>query len=120
MTQLSDHPVVTDDVPETPAPRVDVAWLGDYLLGEWREARVHSRELLLNPDFHRVDGLSVEDHRKRVLWQLGRLVEEGSVHRAYPESVGGQNDHGGNIASFEELVLGDPSMQIKSGVQWGL
>src|SRR5690606_1061954 len=29
-------------------------------------------------------------------------------------------DHGGNIAAFEELVLADPSLQVKSGVQWGL
>src|SRR5690606_30478265 len=27
---------------------------------------------------------------------------------------------GGNIAAFEELILADPSLQIKAGVQWGL
>ena len=61
-----------------------------WTLGEWREARKHSRRLMLNPDFQRVNGLSMTDHRDRVLWQLGRLVEEGSVHRAYPKSDGGQ------------------------------
>jgi acyl-CoA oxidase len=30
------------------------------------------------------------------------------------------DDHGGNIAGFEELVTADPSLQIKAGVQWGL
>ena len=34
--------------------------------------------------------------------------------------VGGHDDHGGNIAGFEELVIADPSLQIKAGVQWGL
>jgi len=34
--------------------------------------------------------------------------------------VGGGNNPGGNIANFEQLVLADPSLQIKSGVQWGL
>jgi acyl-CoA oxidase len=123
MTQLTDRtavPADTDVFPVVNTDGIDAHWLGEYLLGTWSDARKHSRELLLNSDFHRIDGLSVDEHRKRVLWQLGRLVEEGSVHRAYPKSVGGQEDHGGNIASFEELVLGDPSMQIKSGVQWGL
>ena len=123
MTQLTDRPVVPADtgvIDIVDTSSIDSTWLGEYLLGSWAEARKHSRELLLNSDFHRIDGLSVDEHRARVLWQLGRLVDEASVHRAFPKSVGGQEDHGGNIASFEELVLGDPSMQIKSGVQWGL
>ena len=122
MTQLSDRTIPADTgvMPVVTTDGIDAHWLGEYLLGTWGEARKHSRELLRNSDFHRIDGQTVDEHRKRVLWQLGRLVEEGSVHRAYPKSVGGQEDHGGNIASFEELVLGDPSMQIKSGVQWGL
>ncbi len=42
------------------------------------------------------------------------------MQRAFPKHLGGNDDHGGNIAQFEELVLADPSLQIKSGVQWGL
>ncbi|MDI3279677.1 acyl-CoA dehydrogenase family protein, partial [Arthrobacter sp. AL08] len=42
------------------------------------------------------------------------------VHRAFPSALGGSDDHGGNIAAFEELVTADPSLQIKAGVQWGL
>ena len=34
--------------------------------------------------------------------------------------MGGSNDPGGNVAGFEELVIADPSLQIKGGVQWGL
>ena len=100
--------------------RIDTAWLGEYLLGTWGEARKHSRELLKDPAFHRIEGLGMDEHRKRVLAQLQLLVDNNVVHRAFPKSVGGGDDHGGNIASFEELVLGDPSLQIKSGVQWGL
>ena len=37
-----------------------------------------------------------------------------------PEEYGGLNDNGANLAGFQELVLADPSLQIKSGVQWGL
>jgi acyl-CoA oxidase len=99
---------------------IDVAALGEQLLGQWSYARKHARELMTRPEFHRDPELGKDAHRERVLGQLHKLVEAGSVHRAFPKSVGGDEDNGGNIASFEELVLGDPSMQIKSGVQWGL
>ncbi|AAT89869.1 acyl-CoA dehydrogenase [Leifsonia xyli subsp. xyli] len=103
-----------------PEPRVDVEALGRQLLGEWAEIRLASRELAKRPEVQKVEGLSVAEHRKRVSGQLKLLVENGQVHRAFPTSVGGADDHGGNIAAFEELVAADPSLQIKSGVQWGL
>jgi acyl-CoA oxidase len=62
----------------------------------------------------------MDEHRERVLGQLGLLVEEGAIQRAYPSDLGGRDNHGGNLAAFEELVFADPSLQIKSGVQWGL
>lgn len=99
---------------------IDVAALGEQLLGQWAYARKHARELMTRPEFQRDPELGIDAHRERVLGQLHKLVEAGSVHRAFPKSVGGDEDNGGNIASFEELVLGDPSMQIKAGVQWGL
>ena len=37
-----------------------------------------------------------------------------------PRSTGVSNNNGANIAGFADLVLADPSLQIKSGVQWGL
>jgi acyl-CoA oxidase len=99
---------------------VDAAALAEVLFARWADARKHSRELLKRDEFHQIPGLSVAEHRLRVSGQLTRLVEEGVVHRAFPIALGGEEDHGANIASFEELVIGDPSMQIKSGVQWGL
>ncbi len=99
---------------------VDVAWLGEYLLGRWAEDRKASRALASRPEFWYQGGRSFGEHRERVLGQLHRLVEEDAVHRAFPSRFGGRDDHGGNIAAFEELVLADPSLQIKSGVQWGL
>jgi acyl-CoA oxidase len=105
---------------QTPAPAVDVAALGEHLMGNWRDIRRTARALAARPDIKRVEGLSLDEHRKRVMGQLHLLVEEGAVHRAFPKSVGGEENAGGNIAGFEELVLADPSLQIKSGVQWGL
>lgn len=101
-------------------PRVDVEALGRQLLGDWAEARLASRELAKRPEMQKQEGLSVADHRTRVFGQLKLLVENGQVHRAFPKSLGGSEDNGGNIAAFEELVAADPSLQIKSGVQWGL
>lgn len=105
---------------QAPAPVVDVAALGEQLMGTWRDIRRTSRALAARPEIKRVEGQSLDEHRKRVMEQLHLLVEEGAVHRAFPKSVGGEENHGGNIAGFEELVLADPSLQIKSGVQWGL
>ncbi|WP_082716667.1 acyl-CoA dehydrogenase [Microterricola viridarii] len=102
------------------APRVDVAKLSRQMLGSWPEDRLASRELAGRPEMQRIEGQTMEEHRERVLGQLKLLVENGQVHRGFPKAQGGRDDHGGNIAGFEELVLADPSLQIKSGVQWGL
>ncbi len=106
--------------PQPGAPRIDVEQLAHQLLGTWPEIRLAARARAAEPDYQRIDGQSMEEHRERVLGQLKRLVESGAVHKAFPKELGGEDDHGGNIAAFEELVLADPSLQIKSGVQWGL
>jgi acyl-CoA oxidase len=100
--------------------RIDTESLGRYLLGSWAEARLAARRLTGLPEMQRVDGQSLDEHRATVFHQLELLVEHGGVHKAFPKSLGGEDDHGGNIAGFEELVTADPSLQIKSGVQWGL
>ncbi|PPH98930.1 acyl-CoA dehydrogenase [Rathayibacter sp. AY1D1] len=105
---------------EDGAPAVEVAALGETLLGAWREQRLASRALTARPELHRTDGLPMKEHRLRVSEQMRVLAAEGGVHRAFPVDLGGEADHGGNIAGFEELVTADPSLQIKSGVQWGL
>ncbi|MDO5492122.1 MAG: acyl-CoA dehydrogenase [Nesterenkonia sp.] len=123
----STAPLSTDPRPDLDAddvpPRIDapdVAVLEELLLGRWAEDRRASRKLAGQERFHKIEGMSRDDHRERVLGQLFDLVAEGAVHRAFPEEFGGRDNHGGNIAAFEELVTADPSLQIKSGVQWGL
>ncbi len=106
--------------PATPAPTVDVAALGELLLGKWAHIRHTARELAGRAEVHKIEGLTHTEHRKRVFGQLKYLVDNNAVHRAFPASLGGSDDHGGNIAGFEELVTADPSLQIKAGVQWGL
>lgn len=101
-------------------PAIDVAALGEQLLGKWADIRRQARELSASPELHKTEGLTHTEHRKRTFGQLRYLVDNGAVHRAFPASLGGSDDHGGNIAGFEELVTADPSLQIKAGVQWGL
>jgi acyl-CoA oxidase len=101
-------------------PKIDVTALGRQLLGTWADIRIAARERAAQPDLQRIEGQSMEEQRARVFGQLKTLVAQGAVHRAFPKELGGADDHGGNIAGFEELVIADPSLQIKSGVQWGL
>ncbi|QAY73044.1 acyl-CoA dehydrogenase [Agromyces protaetiae] len=102
------------------APKIDTAKLGRQLLGTWADIRLAARARAARPELQRVEGLSMAEHRERVLGQLHILVGEGAVQRAYPKEFGGSEDQGGNITAFEELVVADPSLQIKAGVQWGL
>ena len=101
-------------------PHLDRAVVEDALLGRWADIRRSAREFLKDPRLHRIEGLSMADHRTRVLEQLRILAAEGDVLRAFPAALGGADDHGGSVARFEETVVADPSLQIKAGVQWGL
>lgn len=127
MTEVADRtssgtrePAGTPAAAHAGGPSVDVAELGELLLGKWADVRRTARELAGRPEVHKIEGLTHTEHRKRVFGQLKYLVDNRAVHRAFPERLGGSSDHGGNIAGFEELVTADPSLQIKAGVQWGL
>ncbi|MBO1269066.1 acyl-CoA dehydrogenase family protein [Arthrobacter cavernae] len=125
MTEVADRttaaaPAASPEDLETVQPAVDVAALGELLLGQWAVIRRTARELAGRPEVHKIEGLTHTEHRERVFSQLKYLVDNNAVHRAFPTRLGGSDDHGGNIAGFEELVTADPSLQIKAGVQWGL
>ena len=101
-------------------PRIDHAAVADAVYGRWKQERLESRALASDPRFHTIPGQSMAEHRERALGQLHLLVEAGAIQRAFPKALGGSENHGGNIAGFQELVYADPSLQIKGGVQWGL
>ncbi|MER7797364.1 acyl-CoA dehydrogenase [Microbacterium sp. NPDC096154] len=119
-TAVRPHASDSERGHQADAPKLDVALVTDKLLGTWGDIRRQAREMLKDPEFWRVDGLTHHEHRERVFGQLGKLVESNAISRALPPEYGGENNNGGNLASFEELVLADPSLQIKAGVQWGL
>ncbi|RYV51461.1 acyl-CoA dehydrogenase family protein [Pengzhenrongella frigida] len=118
MTISSDHPARYPA--NGPAVVVDVDRLEHVLLGRFGAVRREARAFAADPRFARIEGLSMAEHRARVLTQVQTLAAEGDVLRAFPAEFGGADDHGGSIARFEELVVADPSLQIKAGVQWGL
>lgn len=120
-TGTSDEPTLPASAPEDAADLViDSELIHDLLLGKWKAERLEARALAGDPRLHTAQGTPMEEYRERVFSQLGILVEEGAIQRAFPSDLGGGDNHGGNIAAFQELVLADPSLQIKSGVQWGL
>jgi acyl-CoA oxidase len=119
-TPAGGAPRAPHSADEASESRIDVDAVTDLLLGTWGDTRREAREMIKNPAFWRVDGMPMDEHRERVLGQLHLLVEHGGSRRAIPVEYGGLGDNGANLAGFQELVLADPSLQIKSGVQWGL
>jgi len=110
-----------DSPPRAGAPAgIDVPALGRLLDGRWWQLRRASRDLALAEDMQKIEGLPTPEHRERTMHQTRLLVERGQPNRGFPAAVGGGADPGGNLAGFEELVVADPSLQIKAGVQWGL
>ena len=119
-TPVGGAPTAAHSAAEAAENRIDIERVTDLLLGTWAETRREAREMLKDPIFWRDDSLGMDAHRERTLGQLHELVARKAVHRAFPKRFGGEENNGANIAGFEELVAADPSLQIKSGVQWGL
>ena len=120
LTPAGGAPTGARTAAEAAEPSIDIPAVTNMLLGTWADTRREAREMIKDPVFWQQSGLSMDEHRERVLTQLHLLVERGASGRAYPAEYGGKGDNGANLAGFEELVLADPSLQIKSGVQWGL
>ena len=119
-TPAGGAPTAPHSAAEASDPRIDIAAVTDLLLGTWAETRREAREMIKDSAFWKIEGQPMAEHRERTLTQLHLLVEHGGSRRAFPAEFGGVGDNGANIAGFMELVLADPSLQIKSGVQWGL
>ncbi|WP_193103379.1 acyl-CoA dehydrogenase [Brachybacterium sp. FME24] len=107
-------------VPPAGSARLDVEAVSGALMGAWAETRHAARERAARPELHRPLDVTVAEHRERTSEQMVLLAQENVSWPMLPEHLGGPNDNGGNVAGFEELVVADPSLQIKAGVQWGL
>ena len=82
--------------------------------------RASVRALLDTPELTIPDELSRAEHRERALRAVRVLAREGLGGVAFPEEFGGKGDPAAGVAVFEELALGDLSVLIKYGVQFGL
>ncbi|MEL0200226.1 MAG: acyl-CoA dehydrogenase [Aquiluna sp.] len=100
--------------------QLDVAEVGEKILGRWAEIRRHTRSVIVEKELFKPSGAAMDKHRDWTLKALKTLVKEGATQYGFPEELGGQRNPGGSLSSFEELILGDASLQIKFGVQWGL
>ncbi|MDH3223365.1 MAG: acyl-CoA dehydrogenase family protein, partial [Gemmatimonadota bacterium] len=88
--------------------------------GDYADVRAQIRSLLDTPELTIPDELSRSDHRERALTAVRVLAREGFGGLAYPKEFGGGGNPAAAIAVFEELALGDLSVLIKFGVQFGL
>ncbi|HET6876872.1 MAG TPA: acyl-CoA dehydrogenase [Jatrophihabitans sp.] len=109
--------------PDTAADPLDgarAAALRELLDGRWGHLRQRARELAAEPRFAVAIGEDTETQRERVLDRMRALAEAGDSRLGFPTRNGGANDVGGSVTSFEMLAMGDLSLLVKAGVQWGL
>jgi len=107
------------ELPSIPA-KVDPDEVTAILDGRWAELRRSVREQMAGERFQDPVDLDTEAHRAQVLDQLKALAETGRPRLGFAREYGGQSDVGGSVTSFEMLGLGDLSLMVKAGVQWGL
>src|SRR3546814_8005389 len=88
-TPAGGAPTAAHSAAEASEAQIDVAAVTDMLLGTWDDERRTAREMIKDPAFWRVDGLSTEEHRERVLSKLHRPVEHKAPHHASPKAFGG-------------------------------
>jgi acyl-CoA oxidase len=110
--------------PTAPPPRspggIDVPALSRFLERDHHEIRDRTRALLARPEMTIEPGLPLHEYRERVLGAVRHLAERGWGRLGYPTAYGGSDDPAGAIAAFETLALGDLSVVVKFGVQFGL
>jgi acyl-CoA oxidase len=94
--------------------------LRPLLDGPYAEVREQVREVLVRPEFTPPTAIATAEYRERVLEWAKTLASEGLTAPGFPSEFGGLDDPGANVASFETLALGDLSLLVKFGVQFGL
>jgi acyl-CoA oxidase len=105
----------------TPENRTfDPAGLLRLLDGRYARVREEIRTVMRRPEFAPVIALPTPEYRERVLAWAKTLAAEGLTAPGFPERYGGQGDPGANVAGFETVALGDLSLLVKFGVQFGL
>ena len=101
------------------APTFDVGALRKTLDGAHASIRAEVRALLDDPE-KRAYGLKTSEYRTKVAAWLAEVADRGIGARAFPGVTSDAPDLGSFIAAFETLAMGDLSLLIRFGVQFGL
>ncbi|MDQ6775419.1 MAG: acyl-CoA dehydrogenase family protein [Actinomycetota bacterium] len=96
------------------------AALQRLLDGPYAKLRELVRERLARPEFAPMIALPSPEYREWVFERAKALAAEGGTALGFPVEYGGAGNPGANVASFETLALGDLSLLVKVGVQFGL
>lgn len=89
--------------------------------GPFAELKTHTKTLLLDEAFRVPTELRNKDElRLKILEQCRYLARQGFGSYAFPSEYGGSDSTGGSTAIFETLAMGNLSLLIKYGVQFGL
>jgi acyl-CoA oxidase len=99
---------------------VDAETLRCFLDGEHREIREMVREMLAKPEFAPPRDVTRDEHRALVFKRMRAMAEQGGTSIGFPIEYGGMGNVGGSIAAFETTGIGDLSLLVKCGVQFGL
>jgi acyl-CoA oxidase len=91
-----------------------------WLDGPQHAVRDQVRAWLSEPAHAPRPELATEEHRAQVLAWLKDLAADGSTARGFPAAYGGSDDVAAFVSGFETLAMGDLSLLVKSGVQFGL
>ncbi len=92
------------------------AWLD----GSYAEARDLVRAWLSEPGHAPRPDLEWLEHRSQVLEWAKELAAAGGTGLGFPVEYGGRGDVGASVSAFETLAMGDLSLLVKCGVQFGL
>ncbi|MCW2813193.1 MAG: acyl-CoA oxidase domain protein, partial [Nocardioides sp.] len=103
-------------------PVVDVAAITALLDGRYAEIRQTVRDQLVEYADVLVDAeeMTRSDYRDRVRDVVVEMAATGQTGMGFPTEYGGGGDIGASLAAFETLALGDLSVLVKVGVQFGL
>jgi acyl-CoA oxidase len=99
---------------------LDAAALQRFLDGPYAEVRRRTREVLCRPEFRPAPALPRAEERERIHELARTLAATGETALGFPVEYGGGGDIGASIAAFETLAMGDLSLLVKCGVQFGL
>ena len=121
----TDTAPATDEQPSAGGyvqPTVDVRELRLLLDGRYTDVRELVRANLSAYASVLTDQetMTREDYRERVKDVVVEMAATGQTGMGFPTRYGGGGDIGASLAAFETLALGDLSVLVKVGVQFGL